>query len=244
MKGEETIDELRKYGLQIIQPRYGYRFSIDPLLLADFASPPAGAGAIDLGTGCGIIPLLLAKQYDDIRISGIENNLEMAELAKQNILANSLVERIEIVADDLLNLRSRFSVSSFDLVTSNPPYRTSGSGKISPKPGRDTARHESTASLHDFLAVAKYLVRPTGRICFVYHPARLAEFIRIAGELNLALLRIRMVHGSLNASARIFLAELAKGRKGDTQVLPPLFIYNNDGSYTDEASRITGQTHR
>jgi tRNA1Val (adenine37-N6)-methyltransferase len=241
---KKTADKIKHLDLQIDQPQNGYRFSIDALLLADFAQPPANAKVADLGTGSGVIPLLLARQAAGISISGVESNPEMADLASRNVFSNNLEKRIEIIADDLLNLRSRFPVSSFDLVVSNPPYRTPASGRTSPKPGRDTARHESTATIADFLAIAKYLVKPTGRICFVYHPARLTEFIRIAGELNLALLRIRMVHGSLDAPARIFLAELAKGRKGDTKVLPPLLIYNNDGTYTDEASLITGQTHR
>jgi len=245
MKHKQTTgDQIKRFELKIEQPQNGYRFSIDPLLLADFTCPPVGARAIDLGTGCGIIPLLLASQHKDISITGIENNLEMAQLATQNILSNGLEEQIEIIDDDLLNLRSRFPVSSFDLVTSNPPYRTPSSGKISPKQGRDTARHESTATLHDFLAAAKYLVKPTGRICFVYHPDRLADFIQTAGELKLSLLQLRMVHGSQDAAARIFLVKLAKGRKGETQVLPPLFIYKNEGVYTAEASRILWQTQR
>ncbi len=236
-----TYDEVRKHGLKIDQPQNGYRFSIDPLLLADFVRPSTEAKVIDLGTGCGIIPLLLAKQHDNISLTGIDNNLEMAEMAKRNTQLNGLEKRIEIIADDLLNLRNRFPVSSFDLVVSNPPYRTPGSGKISPKQGRDTARHESTANLKDFLAAAKYLVKPTGRICFVYHPGRLPEFIQTACTLNLALLKLRMVHGTLGAPAKIFLTEMAKGRKGDTDILPPLIVYKNDGSYSTEAGQIIGQ---
>ena len=104
-------------------------------------------------------------------------------------------ERIEIVADDILSLRKLFPVSSFDLVVANPPYRKQGTGRMSPRAGRDKARHETTATLADFLGTAKYLVKPTGRIAFIYHPLRLIEFCAAAAELNLATLRMRMVHG-------------------------------------------------
>ena len=149
-------------------------------------------------------------------------------------------ERVEIVCDDVLSLRKRFPVSSFDLVVANPPYRVPGTGKVSPRAGRDRARHETTAGLADFLEVAKYLVKPTGRIAFIYHPSRLAEFITQAGALKLAPLRLRMVHGNSGMEAWMFLIELAKGRKGELEVLPPLFVYDNDGEYSGEIKLILG----
>jgi tRNA1Val (adenine37-N6)-methyltransferase len=241
VKGDETVDELRAYGLRVTQPRDGYRFSLDPLLLCDFAKALPSARIIDLGTGCGVIPLILALKASDTTIVGVELQGEMAELAARNVILNGLEDRVEIVCADIHLLRKRFPVSSFDLVIANPPYRKPGSGRVSPRAGRDLARHESTAGLGDFLSVAKYLVRPGGHICFICHPSRLAEFIRLAGELKLALLRIRMVHGSPAAGASMFLAELAKGRKGDTVVLPPLFVHDGWGEYSDEARRILGE---
>jgi tRNA1Val (adenine37-N6)-methyltransferase len=241
VKGEETIDELRRYGLRIIQPRDGYRFSVDPLLLCDFAGVLAGARVIDLGTGSGVIPLVLARKVADASIAGVEFQEEMAGLAARNAELNGLQERVEIICDDVLSLRKRFPVSSFDLVVANPPFRTQGSGRVSPKAGRDLARHESTAGLADFLKAAKYLVKPAGSICFVSHPSRLAEFITQAGALKLALLRLRMVHGTSGLEARMFLVELAKGRKGELEVRPPLFIYDSDGEYSGEMKRILGE---
>ncbi|MSM40090.1 MAG: methyltransferase [Geobacter sp.] len=240
MKGEETIDELRRYGLRLIQPRDGYRFSLDPLLLCAFAAKCAGETAIDLGAGCGVMPLVLARRYGIGRAVGVESQQPMAALAARNVVLNSLEGRVDIVADDILQLRRRFPVSSFDLVVSNPPYRRPGTGRVSPRPGRDLARHESTAGLADFLSAAKYLVRPGGSICFIYHPSRLGEFMAASRELKLAPARLRMVHGTLAAEARMFLVELVKGRKGELTVEPPLIIYGDDGGYGAEAEEILG----
>ena len=240
MTRQSSLDSIRKHGISLLQPVQGYRFSLDALLLADFARLPVGASVADLGTGCGVIPLVLARKHQDARCVAIENNPDMAALASENVRANGLGDRIVIVADDILSIRRRFPVSSFDVVVSNPPFRSPHSGKTSPHAGRDAARHETTAGLADFLAAAKYLARPSGRICFIYPPSRLAEFIRCADELKLTVLRLRMVHGTAQAVAKMFLVELVKGRRGDVKVEPPLIVYDDNGEYTAEAVAILG----
>lgn len=227
---EETIDELKGYGLKIAQPRHGYRYSLDPLLLCDFTEIGEGDEAIDLGTGSGLIPLILARKADGAHITGVELQEGMAELARRNAEMNGLSDRVSIIHQDILGLKGHFPVSSFDLVVANPPYRKRGTGRVSPKAGRDRSRHESTAGLSDFLAVAKYLVRPGGRICFVYLAGRLAEFMAEAAGMKLSPLRLRMVHGDKSAEARMFLVELAKGSKGGLKVLPPLFVHDGETS--------------
>jgi len=236
--GEETIDELKGYDLRIIQPRDGYRFSLDPLLLADFAGGGEVGGVIDLGAGCGVIPMLMARKRGSSRIVGVEVQEEMAALAGRNVVLNGLSDRVEILCCDILSLRNYFPASSFDLVVANPPYRKQGTGRISPKSGRDRARHETTATLADFLETAKYLVSPTGTISFIYHPVRLAEFCSVAAAMKLALLRLRMVHGNAGAAARMVLLELAKGRKGDLEVMPPLFVYGEGREYSEEVKVV------
>ncbi|HBG08129.1 MAG: SAM-dependent methyltransferase [Geobacteraceae bacterium GWC2_58_44] len=235
---QETLDGLTGYGLRIIQPRHGYRFSVDPLLLADFARVGAGERVLDLGTGCGILPLLLARLEASAVITGVEFQEVMADIASRNVALNELSGRVEILAEDVVGLRGRFPVSSFDLVVSNPPYRRPGTGKISPRAGRDGARHETTATLADFLAAAKYLVKESGRICFIYHTCRLAELMAQASVQKLAVLRLRMVHGNAAAPARMFLVELMKGRTGELQVEPPLMVRGDDGGYSEEKVRI------
>jgi len=241
VKGEETIDELRKHGLRIIQPRHGYRFSLDPLLLCDFAAIRGGEEGIDLGAGCGVIPLILARSATGTRLTGVECQEAMAELAGRNVELNGLSDRVVIRHADVLQVKDLFQPSSFDLVVANPPYRKRGSGRISPKQGRDTARHESTAEIADFLAAAKYLVKPTGRICFIFHPSRVTEFLTNAAGLKLAVTGLRMVHGSSASEARMFLVEMVKGRKADTRILPPLFVYDADGEYSEEMDGIFGE---
>ncbi len=239
-RDDETLDELRGYDLRIAQPRNGYRFSLDPLLLCEFAAPGDSGRVIDLGTGTGVIPLVLARRCSGAKIVGVEMQEELAATAERNVMLNGLSERIEIVRADILSLRERFRVSSFDLVASNPPYRKSGTGRISPKSGRDKARHETTATMADFLETAKYLVKPSGKIAFTFLPDRLVEFCAAAMALKLALLRMQLVHGNERASARMVLLELMKGRGGDLEVLPPLFVYEADGNYGDEMKRILG----
>jgi len=238
VRSEETLDELRGYDLRIIQPTDGYRFSLDPLLLCDFAGAGEGGRVIDLGTGTGVIPLLMARRCPSSRIVGVGVQEGMAALAVRNVAVNVRADRVEIICDDILSIRKRFPASSFDLVIANPPYRKQGTGRISPKAGRDRARHETSATLADFLETAKYLVSPTGTVAFIYHPVRLVEFCTAAAALKLALLRLRMVHGNAGAAGRMVLLELVKGRRGDLELLPPLFVYGADGEYSEEMQRI------
>ncbi len=243
MKSEEvTQDDIKLFGLQLFQPRQGYRYSLDALLLARFcAELKSGGRIIDLGAGCGIIALVLARVNPVASVVAVENNPEMAALVERNIQLNDLAGRVSVHTDDVINLRKIYPVSTFDLVVSNPPFRTAASGKVSPRAGRDSARHETTARLSDFMAAAKYLVKPGGRICFIQHPSRLTDFIAHAGEMKLALHRLRMVHDSVSASATMFLAELAKGSRSPLKLLPPLIIRDESGGYSCEAKEILGE---
>lgn len=238
---ELTQDSLRRFELSLAQPRRGYRFSLDALILADFVACGDDARLADLGTGCGVIPLILCRRFPSATVVGFDSNHAMAELATNNARRNCLEQRARFFHRDILELRRLYPVSSFDGVIANPPFRTPASGRVSPHDGRDRARHESTAGLADFLATAKYLVRPGGNIWFVHLPERLAEFTHRAVELRLALRRLRMVHPDPAAPARIFLAELAKGSRGTTVVMPPLFVRDRDGAYGPEAARILGE---
>jgi tRNA1Val (adenine37-N6)-methyltransferase len=234
----ETLDELSGYGLRLVQPRHGYRFSVDPLLLADFAGVRKGERAADLGTGCGIVALLLARLEESSTVTGVEFQPAMAQIAGRNILLHAVSDRVEVVCADILSLKARFPVDSFDLVVSNPPYRRPGTGKVSPRAGRDDSRHETSATLADFLAAAKFLVKPSGRICFIYHTCRLAELMAQAAQQKLGVTRLRMVHGNSTAPARMFLVELVKGRVGELRVEPPLMVRGDNGGYSEEKLKI------
>lgn len=241
MRDELTEDAIKPFDLQLFQPRHGYRYSLDAFLLARFCSVLKGGGSIiDLGAGCGIISLVLARVNADSAVVAVENNHEMVQIIEQNIQHNNLAERVSVHAEDVKNLSRIYPVSAFDLVVSNPPFRVAGTGKISPKTGRDSARHETAASLSDFIAAAKYLVKPSGRICFIQLPSRLPEFIALATQFKLSLLRLRMVHSNAESAATMFMAELAKGRRTNPVVEPPLFVRDIEGGYTDEVAKMLG----
>jgi len=222
-RSDETEDILREYDLKIIQPKNGYRFCIDPVLLCEFAGN-AALKILDLGSGCGIIPLIMARKSAEVSVVGVEFQAKMVSFARRNVAANNLSNRIEIIEADIMSLKGRLEPEGFDLVISNPPYRKPSEGKTSPKAGRDLARHESTASLADFLAAAKRLVKPGGSVCMIYHPERLAEMIAECLNLKLCPVRLQMVHGNYSLPARIFMIELLKGRKRAFEVLPPIAV--------------------
>jgi len=234
-----TRDELKRFGLTILQSKDGYRFSLDPLLLCDFSGAEQEEVIADLGAGSGVLALVLASMSPTARVTAFEQDGETAQLALENIRLNGLDDRITLLHEDVLHVRRHMSVSSCDLVVSNPPYRKQGRGRVNPHPGRLAARHETTAVLADFLAAAKYLVKPSGRICMVYHPSRLPEFMAEAEHQKLAVTRLRMVHGLPDAEAKVFLVELAKGRnRVSTQVMSPLVVRVGGEQYSDEAREI------
>ncbi|MBT1072526.1 tRNA1(Val) (adenine(37)-N6)-methyltransferase [Pelotalea chapellei] len=233
-----TSDELKLFDLRLYQPKHGYRYSLDALLLARFCPILKPGGSIaDLGAGCGVISLVLARVNPDATVMAVENNLVMAEIIARNIQHNDLSSRVTVHNEDVLTLRSNCTDSTFDLVVSNPPFRTAGSGRISPRAGRDAARHETTAGLADFLAAAKYLVKPSGRICLIQLPSRLPELMALAAQQKLAVLRLRTIHNNAGSPASMFMVELAKGRRSTPVVEAPLFVRDMAGEYTDEVWR-------
>jgi tRNA1Val (adenine37-N6)-methyltransferase len=236
---EYTRDELKRFGLTLLQPKQGYRFTLDPLLLCDFAGAGNEKTIADLGTGCGVMALILARQALYAQVTAFEQDQQAVGLAQENARLNGLDGRVGVQHRDILQVRQSLPVSSCDLVVSNPPYRKQGRGRLNPHPGRLVARHETSAGLADFLAAAKYLVKPAGRICMVYHTSRLPEFMAVAEHQKMAVTRLRMVHGLPDAEAKVFLVELAKGRRQvSTRVLPPLVVRLSVDRYTDEIQQM------
>lgn len=235
-----TRDELKRFGLALLQPRNGYRFTLDPLLLCDFSGAGGEQQIADLGSGSGVMALVLAKMAPQAQVIAFEQDEATARLAGQNVVLNGLGERVTVLHEDVLQVKRHLAVSCCDLVVSNPPYRKQGRGRLNPHPGKLAARHETTATLADFLAAAKYLVKPvTGRICLVYHTDRLPDLMVEAAVQKLAVVRLRMVHGLPDAVAKVFLVELAKGRKNvNLEVLPPLIVRSDGENYTAEVRSI------
>jgi len=206
------------------QPRSGYRYSLDPFLLADFAAAEKGPSIVDLGTGSGILPLLLARHTPARRIVGIEIQGGLAEQARQAVIKAGEQERITIVQADLRTCRELFPPESFDAVVSNPPFRQLGRGRIAPDGERAAARHELHGGLVDFVAAARYLLKQRGRCYLVYLPERLAELLALLREARLEPKRLRCVHGHAGAQASMVLVEArCNGRPGLT-VEKPLYV--------------------
>jgi tRNA1(Val) A37 N6-methylase TrmN6 len=231
----ETIDELSIGNLRLIQAERGYRFSLDPVLLARFVDVRSGDSVVDLGTGCGVLPLLLAKLSTAEELIGVELQSQQAERAQRNIELNELSPRIHIVHGDLRQIRGLLPVASADLVVSNPPYRQVGSGRISPADERAVARHELAGGLTDFVSAASWLLKNGGRFAVIYLAERLPELLMQMAAVNIEPKRLRMIHPRQRDPAKMVLVEGRKAGRPGLVVEEPLFIYKGDGrDYTDE----------
>jgi tRNA1Val (adenine37-N6)-methyltransferase len=234
----ETLDTLFGGRLKILQKECGYRFSIDALLLARFAEPRPMDRIVDLGTGCGIIPLILIFRHHAEKVIGVEIQPSLAELARRNVALNRLSARIKILEEDLRSLQGRNWRGSFDLVLSNPPYRKVGAGRVNPRLERALARHEIKVTLEDIIRSARDLLREKGRLALIYPASRAADLIDRMREFHLEPKRLQFVHSHLQDEARLLLVEGLKEGRPQVQVLPPLFLYDSKGKYTPVAQAL------
>ncbi len=223
--------------LHIAQPPSGYRYAIDALILASRARPAPGAHLVDIGTGCGVIALVLARNYPNIRITGVEIQEELAGLAAANAAANGMAERIRIERQDIRMMDSS-RIGPADLVTCNPPHTARSSGRINPGSQRAIARHEILMSLEDLLAGAGRLLRKNGRLITLYPARRMPEVLRKMQASGFEPEILRLIHFKAHRPAARFLVEAVKEGQSGLQVLPPLFIQNSNGEYTREARAI------
>lgn len=230
-------------GLDVVQEKGGYRFSIDPVLLTDFAKVCSDDTILDLGTGCAIIPLLLSRRSRGKKIFGIEIQPRMAERARRNVDLNRYMDKIEIIESDLRLHRQIFSPQSFDVVLTNPPYRQAGSGRLAPNPERAGARHELAGGLEDFLQAAAYCLGDGGRFYIVYLAERVADLLSQMRELRLEPKRLRCVHGRYGDPARMVLVEGRKRARPGLDIEPPLFVFKGE-CYSDEVLQIYGESKK
>jgi len=237
-EAEETLDTLFGGRLRILQKKNGYRFSIDALLLAHFADPHPKDQMIDLGTGCGIIPLILTFRRKPTRIIGAEIQPSLADLARRNVALNRFTSRIKIWEKDLRDLTTKRLRGTFSLVLSNPPYRKAGSGRINPQEEKALARHEIKATLQDVLRAAHYLLKDKGRLAMIYPASRTAELIQEMRQFNLEPKRLQFVHSHPKEEARLMMVEGFKEGRAQVRVLPPLILYDSAGNYTPEALEL------
>jgi tRNA1Val (adenine37-N6)-methyltransferase len=217
----------------VCQETKGYRFSLDAVLLAGLTRIKREDRIIEFGTGCGVIPLVLAhRKITTERIIGIEIQPELAGLAQRNVKDNGLGDHIEIREMDLRHVSSCFSPESFNLVLANPPYRKAGSGRVNPNSQKAVARHELTATLPDVFGSARYLLPQGGRMALIYPATRLAHLLNSAHEQGFNPKHLRIIYSYPNGPARLAHLECRKGGGEEIQIAPPFYIYREDGRYT------------
>jgi tRNA1Val (adenine37-N6)-methyltransferase len=234
----ETLEQLNIGNLRFIQPKRGYRFSVDAVLLADFMTVKPDERLIDLGTGSGIIPLLSAVLTPAHEIVGLELQERLVQLAKQNVSINALEHRVHIVHGDLKQVSRLFRAGEFDVLCSNPPYRKVGTGRMNPGTEQAIARHEIACQLSDLLTAAKYLIKPAGKVFLIYLPERLSELLTGLRMHRLEPKKIRCVHTSNQTPASLVLVEAHRDGAPGLTILSPLFLYSQENIYSDEAKRI------
>ena len=236
----ERIDDLERNGYRIIQNSRGFCFGMDAVLLSGFVPGEVMGRAADLGTGTGIIPILLRAKTNLRDITGLEIQEESCGMATRSVALNGLEGEIKIVQGDLREASALLGRGAFNVVTSNPPYMKAGGGLVNPGAAKAIARHEIMCTFADVAREAKALLVPGGSFFLVHRPERLAEIMEELRRCGLEPKRLKMVHSFATSEATMFLLEAVSGGKSGMKVERPLVIYKEKGVYTDEIYDIYG----
>ncbi|WP_461182840.1 tRNA1(Val) (adenine(37)-N6)-methyltransferase [Virgibacillus kimchii] len=237
---DERLDYLlADESMKIIQSPMAFSFSLDAVLLAHFAYVPIKKGSIlDLCTGNGVIPLLLSKRTN-AKITGVEIQERIYQMAVRNFALNRLTEQLSVIHGDLKEMQPILGQSNFDVVTCNPPYfRTPSKNEHNHNEYLTIARHEVYCTLEDVVKACKLHVRPGGKVAMVHRPGRLVDLIALFRSYKLEPKRIQFVYPKKGRDANMLLIEGVRDGKPDLKILPPLYIYEEDGNYTKEAEEI------
>jgi len=233
-----TTDTFFNGRVIVKQPRAGYRYSIDAVILAGHVRPRPEDRIVDLGTGCGIIPLILGFRYPGIKLSGVEIQAELADIARTNVAANHLEQRVDILPVDMRSLKSSTFSGPVDVVASNPPFFRMSAGRINPESQRAIARHELKVTLEDVLKAAERVLRTAGKFVCIYGSDRLVDLFASMRTCHIEPKFMRLIHSKAGTDARLALVEGVKRGNSGLIAGPPLFIYREDGEYTDEIQRM------
>ncbi len=234
----ERIDELHRKGYQIIQNTKMFCFGIDAVILSAFADVRAKDQVLDMGSGNGIIPLMIHAKYEPSNIIGLEIQEANVRMARRSILLNNLESDIQMMHGDIKEAAGLLPLSSFDVVTCNPPYMDSGSGLHNELSAKTIARHEVLCSLEDVITSASRLTRVGGRFYLVHRPHRLVQIISLLRQYNMEPKRLRMVHPTTDAEATMVLIESVRGGKPFLKVEKPLIVYEEGTQYTEEVRKL------
>lgn len=240
LKPNERIDDLQRNNYRIIQDPERFCFGMDAVLLSGFAKAKEGDHVIDLGTGTGIIPILMEAKTKASTLVGLEIQPESADMAQRSVELNHLEKKIRIVTGDIREASSIFGAATFDVVTSNPPYMTEHHGITNEKSPKAIARHELLCTLEDVICQAAKLLRPGGSFYMVHRPFRLADIMVLMREYHLEPKRMKLVYPYIDKDPNMVLIEGLRGGRPRLTVERPLIVYQSHGVYTDEIYDIYG----
>lgn len=233
----ERIDDLQYENLKIIQNTEWFRFGIDSVLLTEFARDiKDNKNIVDLGTGTGILSILLSKKVNPKKIIGVEVQKDVYEMAKKSVKLNNLENIIELINTDIIDLK--LQKNYYDVVVTNPPYKKMGTGINAANEKQQISRFETTASLDDWIRVSSSVLNSKGSFYMVYRTDRLMEVFEILKKYKLEAKRIRFVYSNKNQESKLVMIKAVKNANQYLKVEKPLIIYNEDGSYTDEIMDI------
>lgn len=242
LNNNERIDDLEFKGYKIIQNSEGFCFGIDSVLLSDFAkSIRNNSKVLDLGTGTGILCILLAGKTKLKEIYGIEIQQEVANMAKRSVELNSLQDKINILNENILNLENHFEKGSFDAIVTNPPYKKLNTGLQNENEKKVISRHEITANLEDFIKVSRNMLKDKGEFYMVHRPERLGDIVYLMRKHKIEPKQIRFVAPKIGKEPNLVLIKGVKNAKEFLKFDNILYVYNEDGSYTDEILKIYGK---
>lgn len=230
----ERLDDLQRDGLMLIQNPSWFCFGMDAVLLSAFARVKEGDLCLDLGCGNGVIPILLSGRTKGEHFTGLEIQPDIAEMAERSVAFNGIGDRVSIVTGDIKEVRHLFTPSSFDVVTSNPPYLVKQKGLTNESGHKAVARHELACTLEDVIGGAARMLKPGGHFFMVHRPFRLAEIIHTMVVHKIEPKRMRLVHPYVDKEPNMVLIEGTRGGNSGMIVEPPLIVYEKDRTYTEE----------
>ena len=234
LKDKERLDELQRNGYRIIQNPEKFCFGMDAVLLSGFVRAGKGDILLDLGTGTGIIPILLEAKTQCAHLTGLEIQEESADMARRSVALNGLSHKIDIITGDIKEADRIFPSASFDCITCNPPYMIGSHGLANPKEPKAIARHEILCTLEDVVRQAGKLLKPGGHFFMVHRPFRLAEIMTILSQYKLEPKRMRLVYPYVDKEPNMVLLEAVRGGRPRLAVEKPLIVYEKPGVYTPE----------
>ncbi|MBU3159556.1 tRNA1(Val) (adenine(37)-N6)-methyltransferase [Clostridium frigoris] len=234
LRMDETLDDLQLKGIHVIQKKHAFRFGVDAVLLANFAKVKKNAKVVDLCTGTGIIPFILAGKTNASDIIGVEIQEEFVDMANRSIRYNNLEDTIKFINGDLKDIELIKTIDKVDIVTVNPPYKLQNSGLISLNDKEAIARHEICCTLEDVIIACRILLNNNGRMYMVHRPDRLADILCTMRKHRIEPKRIRMVHPSVNKAPNIVLIEGQRDGGAFLKWDTPLYVHTVDGGYTQE----------